>query len=56
MKKCPNRTDCKDKDSTHYFSSHMTQEEFEERIKHLCPDGKTPPFKFNELRKLRGEK
>lgn len=32
--KCKNLTEeCQDKNSTHYFMCHMTQEDFDERIK-----------------------
>lgn len=42
--------DCRDKKSTHYFMSHMTQEEWERLINEQFID-KVPQFKFNLCRK-----
>ena len=48
---CPNHPDCKDKTSTHYFMCHMTQEEWNAKMKDAFPDGKLPGFTFNKIRR-----
>lgn len=46
-KKVKDMADCEDKDSTHYFMCHMTQEEWDEKIKNYEI---VKNYKFNKIK------